>query len=136
MGSFTSNVKAGLTWGLSFASVFSLVATVLVLLRGPALLREYHTTYLGLVAGYLFGGITAGVITGLLLPLCRHIVGAMLVGFVAILPFGFLTVLTLYPPERWSTYVPIVPVVGSAILGPLAALAIRSGIREGSRGSG
>jgi hypothetical protein len=74
---------------------------------------------------------------GLLLPLCRHAAGAMLVGFVAILPYAFLTVLTLFPPAEWGTQLPWTPIVGAAIMGPVGALAIRIGIREGGgRGGG
>jgi hypothetical protein len=53
MGSLGSNMKTGLTWGLWFALVISVLATLLVLVRGPELLQEYNTSYIALIGGYL-----------------------------------------------------------------------------------
>jgi hypothetical protein len=129
----SSNVRTGLEWGLYFAAVFVVLATPVAVMKGSDLKERYHVTYLGLVSIYLFGGLTGGLVAGLLLPLCRWTVGAMLVGFVAILPVGFLVSLVITPAEKWSEMIPLLPLLGSAIAGPVGTLAIKTGLDRARR---
>jgi uncharacterized membrane protein YccC len=45
----------GALWGLSFAVIYVLILVVLFVLQGPALFRDYNTTF-GVVAGIYFVG--------------------------------------------------------------------------------
>lgn len=131
MNKVKQNLLTGVEWGLYFAAVFVAVATLVVVFRGVDLKGEYNMSYVELVLVYVFGGLTGGVTAGLLLPLCRWRVGTMLVGFVAILPFAFVLCYLLVPRSEWGSMIPLLPMLGSAIAGPLGALAIQIGIETG-----
>src|SRR6266849_3264841 len=116
-----SNLRKGVEWGLYVAIVFILLATVVVLVRRTDLEAEYNLTYWQLVAIYLIGGLAGGTLAGFLLPLCRSTLGSMFAGFVAILPFAFLISLAITPQSDWGAKIPLLPLLGSAIAGPLGA---------------
>lgn len=134
-GRIGSNLRSGLQGGLYIAVVFMVLATVVVVVRGADLKGEYNMSYVGLLALYAFGGLAGGLIVGVLMPLCRWTLGVMFVGFLATLPFGFAVSLILTPRSEWHTMIPLLPVVGSVVVGPLGGLATRIGVEAG-RGEG
>src|SRR6266576_2482267 len=114
-----STVLTGIRWGLVYATVYSAYATVVVLVRGGPVLNVYHLTLPTLIGLYFGGGVLAGGIAGALLPIGRHLIGAMFVGFVAALPVMFLMAMAMLPSDEWSSTLPTVGLSSAAVLGPL-----------------
>jgi hypothetical protein len=117
-----SNIRTGVREGLIYAAMFALVALSALLVRGPQVLSTYGLTPIELLAFYLLGGTSAGAIAGLLLPLTRHPVGAIVVGFLAMLPTCFAGVLLVFPPIEWPQLIPIAPLIGAAVYGVFGGL--------------
>ena len=77
--------------------------------------RGHPVNGLVVILLYVLGFSTAGMITGLMLPLCRWVVGAALVGLIATLPIGFGTLMIIAGPEIFGA-VHLVIAFGIAIL--------------------
>jgi hypothetical protein len=84
--SIWKNLIWGVRWGLAFAAVFILWALLLLVSRGTAAFEANDATPLAVVGSYLFGGIGAGAVVGLLRPLTRRKAGSTVVGIVAMFP--------------------------------------------------
>ena len=123
----TQDIHQGLKWGLAFGFAYAVLGTVMVAVRGSAMLRQYDLSWAGLVAGYIGGGAAAGMIVGALLPLTRRPIGLAFVGFVAALPFTLYAVLAMTAPEDWGRFLPVVPLF-AAIAGPGCAFAVKLGL--------
>lgn len=80
------NLLWGVRWGLAFGSVYAVWAGVLFVFRGAAPFQSHEVTVWEAVAVYLVGGVAAGGLMGLLRPLVRWWIGAMLVGMIASVP--------------------------------------------------
>lgn len=78
-----TNLRWGVIAGLFFACFYSLFVTGLYLLRGSAPFEANETTYGQVVLSYFGTGIVAGALVGLLRPLLRWRLGAVVVGVVA-----------------------------------------------------
>lgn len=75
------NLRRGLVLGLGEAAVLSLwIIFAVEILEGDAL-AEYNTSLLEAVAAYSLGGVTGGLLAGLVYPLRNHPVGSVIVGF-------------------------------------------------------
>jgi hypothetical protein len=99
----TDRIKECVVIGLVFACFYSLYVCGLYLLEGSAPFTRLGTT-LGVVIGtYFFGGISGGVAVGVLKPLARWRVGAILVGIVAaFFVFFGIAVASDGLPSRWG----------------------------------
>ena len=122
VASFRANVTAGIREGLVYAGLFAAVACASLVTRGPDLLAGYGLTIIELLGFYLFGGISTGAIAGLLLPLGRHPIGAIVVGFLAMLPTCFVGVLLVSAPIEWPQLIPVAPLIGAAVYGVFGGL--------------
>src|SRR5512147_2433145 len=81
-------LRFGLALGLFGGFAFALLATLLIGLgAGRSAARIPFETLWGL---YLGGGACTGLVIGALAPLARRRAGAVLVGFLALLPAAFL----------------------------------------------
>lgn len=78
------NVRWGLTQGVVFAVIACVTVTLFEIPRWQ-MYREQAWLVMGI---YFASAIGAGAIVGVLRPLTRHLIGAMLVGIVAAIPFG------------------------------------------------
>ena len=99
-----NRIKSSVVVGLAFACLYSLYVCGLYLLDGSAPFARLGTT-LGIVIGtYFFGGISAGVVVGLLKPIARWRAGAIVVGIIAAF-FVFFGILVASDglPSRWGT---------------------------------
>lgn len=94
-----ANVRWGIHEAWWFARRYLIYGIVLLVVGGPTLLKRNHITTIGLVALYLLGIPSIGVIAGALRPLCRTSLGAACVGVVAVLPMILTTVMLVSPPE-------------------------------------
>jgi energy-converting hydrogenase Eha subunit B len=99
-----NRIKRGAAIGLAFACLYSLYVTGLYLIQGPEPFQRLGTN-LGVVIGtYFFGGISAGVVVGVLQPIARWRLGAMGVGIIAAF-FVFFGILVAADglPSRWGS---------------------------------
>ena len=77
------NVIWGVGYGLAFAALFMAWAVIARIIGGADAFGEKGTTLLTVLALYLFGGVAAGGIVGLLRPIVRWRIGSVLVGIIA-----------------------------------------------------
>ena len=75
-------------WGLAFAGVFCAWAVILLVLGGPSAFLKQGISFAQAVSGYVFGGVAAGIVVGLLRPLLKYGWSAALVGILAAVPVG------------------------------------------------
>lgn len=90
MRSFAGRLVWGARWGAIFGLAFVLIAIGLYAVSRQDAFEAHHTSFGKMALAYFFGGVSAGVIVGLLRPLARWKAGAALVGFTAILPVALL----------------------------------------------
>ena len=74
------NLRWGLTWGLAVATVFSLYVLALTVMRASTRFDAYGMTTWTIILTYLGAGTVAGLAIGLLRPLTRWSIGAILTG--------------------------------------------------------
>lgn len=90
--------------GIVMATLYSLWVTVVYYLGGPSALAEHNLTLPMAVATYYFAGAIGGLIVGVMLPLARHPLGAILVGIVVgFVAFFSMGVATKGMPPEWSS---------------------------------
>jgi hypothetical protein len=75
-----SNLRWGLGWTLSVATLFSCYVLVLTLLRGSTHFEQLGMTAWQMIAGYYAAAIVSGVLLALLRPFADRRYGALLVG--------------------------------------------------------
>jgi hypothetical protein len=85
--------------GMAFGVGYCVYALLLLVVRGPELFASAGSGVVMVLALYLAGGAIAGTICGGLEPLTGSLVGRILVGIIAALPFAFLLGLTVLPAE-------------------------------------
>ncbi|MEJ2215897.1 MAG: hypothetical protein P8099_04705 [Gemmatimonadota bacterium] len=85
LGGFVVCVFAGVVAGLVFTSV----ATLIFLVEGKRPFEHNDVTYGSTVALYVLGFTTAGLVAGLLNPLGRTKLGAVLLGIIATVPLAW-----------------------------------------------
>lgn len=124
LAALETNLKSGIRWGARYAVAYSAIALLILLLRGQAAFAEADTTFLRVLLFYWAGGLTGGVLVGLLWPLGRSRVGAALLGAIVGVPVGCMAMLVVTPPSRWHESVVVAAVLG-LILGPFFGLASR-----------
>jgi len=81
-----TNLIWGIRWGVKFTLVYSAFALLVLLFGGSATFRQSGATFLLTIGLYVFGGLIAGAIVGLLRPLARWATGATIVGIIAAVP--------------------------------------------------
>jgi hypothetical protein len=82
----TRRVLLGIVWGTSFASLYSAYVVVVATVSGSPAFAKDGVTLQGVVLTYFAGGVVAGAIVGVLLPLRRSFIGAIVIGIAAALP--------------------------------------------------
>jgi hypothetical protein len=97
-------VLRGAGGGVGLAMLYSIYAVVVAHTSGPQAFAKDGVTLETVVLTYLAGGIVGGAIVGALFPLRRSFVGAVVVGFVAVVPFimGIFYSMTGVP-TRWQS---------------------------------
>lgn len=99
------NIARGVRWGLVFAGAATVLATPFALVRlfvEPAVEWQRQLSFFRIVALYLLGGISGGVVVGLLWDLRRWWWGRRLIGMVAAIPFVYATGITIVGWEDWT----------------------------------
>jgi hypothetical protein len=110
------NVRWGIGQGVAFAAIASVAVTLFEIPRW-----EIYRPHIWLVVGsYFAAGISVGAVVGLLRQLTRWLIGAILVGIIAAVPFA--VVLGMFSDNMtFSPHVDLRLVVElSLICGPMA----------------
>jgi hypothetical protein len=87
--------------GVIMAAICSAWVTLIRVFQGQDFFTELGVSFGKLVLIYFGGGIVAGAIVALLLPIGRWLVGATMIGYLAALPFFSLLSLTTLSPDEW-----------------------------------
>lgn len=118
--SFPQNVLWGIRRGLSAALAFSAYVLLLYLFRGAAPFEANDTSLGAVIAAYLFGGLVAGAIIGLLRPFTKRKVGAIIAGIVAAVPVYAAVVFAVNGFAPWTLMDAVFVAVASLYVGALA----------------
>jgi hypothetical protein len=93
----------------------TIYALAVHLLSRGAALQSRGLALAPLIVLYIGAGLLGGATFGLLAPLARHRLGAMALGFFAVLPLYAGAVILVVPRDEWST-VGLVLAVAAALL--------------------
>src|SRR5215831_10712291 len=99
----TARLYWGAKWGVRFGLTFVIYAAVIFMLRGSWAAEGHVPSFTGVATIYLCGGIVAGFIVGMLLPLTRRAVGAAAVGVIAAVPVYVFVRLVKEGFGNWAT---------------------------------
>lgn len=80
------NLLGGLVMGLVFSVILSVGVGVLYWIGGPTTSHDTGWPLPSLIGLYVFGGVTGGLLLGLMLPLTTWRWGAVLVGMIVATP--------------------------------------------------
>jgi len=86
------------------------------------LLARWHFTLVGMVAFYLCGGISVGVLIGLMLPLVKNSTGAAIVGTLALLPASYFMFTVMLPNDEDRSAVLVLTAIFSVLYGSLGGV--------------
>lgn len=109
----TAGIRTGFLWALGYAAYVSL----LYVFRGDEPFVKVGMSYLQVVSGYFFAGLTAGAIAGGMRRLGQGLFKRMTIGFIAALPAAFAFLMTIIPPESWRKDLVPVALLSALILG-------------------
>lgn len=110
----------GLLLGLAVATGLSVYVVVAYLVTDGDILSGYGVSLLTVIATYYLGGMVGGLIVGLLSPFYRTWYGAMLLGWLAVIPL-YSVVTFADAPGELLTNIPDVLII-SGLVGPLVGL--------------
>jgi hypothetical protein len=101
------------------ACVYSAIAILLFLVRGPKAFVHNGVTLVSTIVVYAIGGILGGLILGLLRPLTRYLFGVLLIAIPVSAPlFGGILVATRGVPWEWSRKTWITFAICTCFFGP------------------
>jgi hypothetical protein len=125
--------------GMRIAAYLAGLVTVYVLFirvtQGPGPFEQAGTSVLLVIASYWIGGLIAGFLVGIALPLARGPVGAALLGVIGGVPLMFVVGLPLTTPAEWRTFLPVMALLAGGTGGPLCAVLFWH-LRHRANGSG
>lgn len=121
------NLRRGLILGLGEAAVLSLWIIFAVEFLEDNALAEYNASLLEAVAAYSVGGVTGGVLAGLVYPLRKYALGSVMVGFLLAAPAAVgIIVVTTPKQEMWTIGGIPGALIAAALVGGLVGLQIWS----------
>lgn len=98
------NLGWGIYWGLSFAAGAALLASASYLIVGPERLTAKYAPLDTVLLSYLWGGVTGGIVVGLLRGSTRSWWGAAVVGLIVAIPVGVGIGVTMFGESGWERY--------------------------------
>lgn len=120
----------GAKTGTIFGLAFSLLALVIFLLGGQGPFEANHSSFGRIVGAYFLGGLSAGIIVGILRPLTASKVGAAMTGFVATAPVSVLMRIAIDGFQAWTVKDSILSILMCAALGAPLGVAYRDIFRD------
>jgi hypothetical protein len=116
----------GIRWGLAFAAVLGIWVAVMYPLGGAKAVNRIGVPFAALIVLYLVGGVAGGALVGVLLPIVRWGWGAIVVGVLAFVPFGYAVTGVLIGFAPWTVLHTLAVVAGPIVLGVPVGLAYRA----------
>lgn len=96
------DMRIGVKVGLLFTAAFSIIATITYLLSGQAaFVARVKMGLPNVLAPYLIGGVTGGMIIGFLRPMRATAAGSFFIGTVSSLPLLMCLVAVGLPRSAW-----------------------------------
>lgn len=124
-------LRAGVLLGIKVAVFFSVIALAAFLIGGNAALEvKGNPPIQKLLLVYILGGVLAGAIAGALSEFVSSDLRAALVGFLAILPAGFIWRLAKYGFSPWRSSDTVTELVIATIFGAGGGIITRKVILE------
>lgn len=124
MMSLVKNLKWGLRWGLIMAVGFTVIGVVATIAASFDPTPRDDPSLASLVGFYFLAGTVGGLVLGLLRPITRYKVGAMLVGTaVAAISVGLLARIYV-ATDGWTLVDTFLVAFYSLVAGPVATLMI------------
>jgi hypothetical protein len=120
-----SNIVTGALFGFSIGMMFSVYVSLLYVVRGSAPFERLEVSVLSVVVFYLLGGIAIGSLVGLLLPLAKSRLGAVLVGSVAGTATFVFALVSIYGFTSWSGVAALLAVTWGVLVGSSCGLVYR-----------
>ena len=118
--SLSENVKWGLGWGVFMGCFYSAFAVLILFTRGPQAFSSKGASFAGMIAVYIIGGIVAGCFLGILRPITRYFVGALIAAIlVSVPPFAGLLMATSGTPLQWSRNTWLTLILLTCIVAPI-----------------
>jgi hypothetical protein len=112
------DLKWGLKWGMWFAVFFSAIAIVMTIVTQGEVLKRQNISLPASIGIYVFGGLSGGVILGLLRPLTRKRLGATVVGILVLTPVTVVLGIMMFGPiGRWDENMLLTIILLPIILG-------------------
>jgi hypothetical protein len=91
-----------LAGGAAMGAFFALIAFAVGIVGGlDRFQQHWGVPVLAAIGGYLLSGLAAGMIASMLLPLAERPFGAVVVGYLAALPFALVAALSIVPRNEW-----------------------------------
>jgi len=119
-----SDVREGVWWGLRFATGFSVLAAVILLLGGGRSIPEAAIPYWTIPIIYFVSGLLSGVVWGIGRPLSRTLIGAAVLGYVVAVPAATVIMGIVVPPRNWNS-LPAFVAVFAGMYGPICGVWFR-----------
>lgn len=79
-------MRSGIVLGLALAAYYSIIAIIIFALGGSAPFEANNTSLTEALATYWLGGLLGGIVFGVIKPLARNRLGAVVVGIVVAAP--------------------------------------------------
>ena len=124
----------GAKTGTIFGLAFSLLALVVFLLGGQGPFEANHSSFGKIVVTYFLGGVSAGMIVGMLRPLTASKVGAAVTGFIAAAPVSILMRFAVNGFRAWTVKDTVLSILMCAALGAPLGVAYRDIFRDRASG--
>lgn len=115
--SLSQDLVLGIGGGLAIALLLCVYAAILYLLRGAESFVANDVTLGAAISVYIVGGVIAGAVVGVLLPITRWRWGAALVGFLAAMPVFAIVRALLEGFRPWTSVDTIVMILWALTLG-------------------
>ena len=117
-----ANIRWGIRWGTTLASIYSLLALVINGLSAGEAFSRKGITLGQTIALYMASGVIGGIVVGLLRPVMKTRFGASAVGVVAAIPLSVgISILRSGSPSGWNDETWVPTLITAGVLGGLGA---------------
>jgi hypothetical protein len=116
------DLELGLWVGMSIALICAFFATLRFILGGAAAFSaKTHMAIGEALLFYLLGGLSGGILIGVLRPLRGTTMGSFVIGFCAALPLSAMAALSVIERKEWYPLAAITIVMSALLAGGLGA---------------
>ena len=118
----TANIRWGIQWGMTIASIYSLIALVINRLSAGQAFSRKGITLGQTIALYMISGLIGGIVIGSLRPVMKSKLGASAVGVIAAFPLSVgISVMRSGAPSGWNDETWVPTVITAVVFGIIGA---------------